>query len=577
MYIGERKSFPQMKEEEKMKKTIFKRLIALGLMITMVISAAGCGASNNSETETKTTKESDAVTNNTVSGTEDEQSDEVVPGWQLNAEEDVTLSWYINFSWFTTAWGESLVSKAITEETGINIDFIVPAGNEAEKLNSLIASDSLPDIITLERSTSQIGDLIEDDMVYALDELAEEYDMYWFEVANTERVAWYTREDGHIYEYPNASFSASDYEENDNISATQTFLVRKDIYEAIGSPDMTTQEGFKAAVKAAAEQFPEVNGQSLIPVGLHEFATTGNMSFNILPLFLAIPFEKDGKAYDEYTDPEFVSWLKLFRELGEEGYLADDIFIDKRAQMEEKIAQGRYFCMIYQRTDMATQQKILYQNDPDSIYMAVDGPKNSNGDDHTLSGLGIRGWTVTMISKNCKYPDRAIQLMSYFMSEHGQHMITLGVEGETWDYVDGVPTMREEIRELANTDRSAFDKQYGADAAYWMLHDSAMGLQWAVPPTEPLAQMEEWTYPYVINASQYEVVLATGSEEADIKSKVDNEWGVVLPKLLLAGSEEEFDTIWNEFLQKRQDWGYDKVLEAKTELMNKAKEKLGIE
>ncbi len=34
--------------------------------------------------------------------------------------------------------------------------------------------------------------------------------------------------------------------EHDDIISNQTFLVRKDIYEAIGSPDMTTPEGFKA-------------------------------------------------------------------------------------------------------------------------------------------------------------------------------------------------------------------------------------------------------------------------------------------------------------------------------------------
>ena len=32
---------------------------------------------------------------------------------------------------------------------------------------------------------------------------------------------------------------------------------------------MTTPEGFKAAVEKAAEMFPEVNGEKLIPVGSH--------------------------------------------------------------------------------------------------------------------------------------------------------------------------------------------------------------------------------------------------------------------------------------------------------------------
>ncbi|MBB2181910.1 extracellular solute-binding protein [Lachnospiraceae bacterium MD1] len=568
-----------------MKKS-YKKLLTLLLVLAIAVTSIGCAKGEKTEKENNTAPAAEATkAPESSDGDADsegdaatEESSEVVPGWQANADDKVDFTWYLHFSWFTTPWGENLVSKTITEETGINIEFIVPAGNEAEKLNSLIASDSLPDLITLGWYESQVGQIIEDEMVYALDELAEQYDPYWFEVADPGRIGWFTEEDGHIYGYPNSSFSPADYEKYDNIPSNQTFLVRKDIYEAIGSPDMTTPEGFKAAVKAAVEKFPEVNGQSLIPIGAHEFFANGNNSFdNFLCNFLAIPYEKDGKFYDRFTDPELVRWLKTFRELGEEGYLADDIFIDKRVQMEEKIAQGRYFCMLYQRTDLASQQKILYENDPNSIYIAVDGPKNSNGDAYTLPGGGINGWTLTMISKNCERPDRAIQLFSYLMSEHGQLMTWLGVEGETWDYVDGVPTMKQEVRDLLNSNRSEYDKLYGADSCYWMFQDNAMALQWLPPTAEPLGQMERWTYPYVIITSQYEVTLKPDSEESEIQSKVDNEWGVVLPKLLLAKSEAEFDQIWNEFIQKRNDWGMEKVINKKTELMNEAKAKLGIQ
>lgn len=90
---------------------------------------------------------------------------------------------------------------------------------------------------------------------------------------------------------------------------------------------------------------------------------------------------------------------EIFRKLGQEGYLVDDIFVDQRTQMNEKLLEGRYFCMIYQRTDIADQQKEIYVKDPDRIYMAVDGPKNSHGDDPVLPTTSINGWTITLVSK----------------------------------------------------------------------------------------------------------------------------------------------------------------------------------
>lgn len=272
-------------------------------------------------------------------------------------EETVTLDWYINFSWYNTPWGGNAVSRAITEKTGVDIRFLSPDGNESETLDALIAGESLPDLVTLGWWETQLDEIISQDMAYPLNELADQYDAYFWEVADKQRLAWYTQPDGGVYCYPNSSYAPADYESGDaRIGSNQTFLVRRDIYEAIGSPDMTTPEGFADAVRAAAERFPTVDGSPLIPVGAHEFTSRGCDSFDIFLMnFLAIPYEKDGKFYDRYTDPEYKRWLSMFRQLGEEGLLANDIFIDKRVQMEEKLSEGRYFCMIYQRTDLVEQ------------------------------------------------------------------------------------------------------------------------------------------------------------------------------------------------------------------------------
>lgn len=545
------------------KKEITKRIISAGLSLLMLGSLAGCANTvQTNETETKQT-----------------QSDTTI-GWKKYAKEQdpVTLSWYINYSWFTTGWGRNLVSKKITEDTGVSVDFVTPMGNQEEKINALIAADSLPDIVTLGWWEPQYSELIEKNMVYALNELADKYDPYFYEVSDPDVVNWYSDENGNIYGYPNSSCTPKAVESHSKIASNQTFLVRKDIYEAIGSPDMTTQEGFEAAVKKAVEMFPEVDGKPLIPIGAHTFEENGNNSFDqFLMNFLAVPYEKDGKLYDRYTDPEYLSWLKFFRRLGEEGYLSSDIFVDQRTQMNEKVADGRYFCMLYQRTDIADQESALYQKDPDSIYIAVDGPKNSNGDDPVLSTNSITGWTITLISKNCKHPERAISFIDYLLSEEGQKMTSIGVEGEMYDLVDGEVVLKDDVKQMLTTDRKKYDEVYGADDTYWMLQNNMLQSDWMPEKPYPLNQLEAWTYPYTKYTGEYDLFLQDNSPAAQANTRIDTLWGNTLPRLLLAKSDQEFDEMIAQYKKEREDLGYKQVMDAKQKMMEDNKKRLGID
>lgn len=509
----------------------------------------------------------------TQNGFEDEGS-----AAYISDEDKVSFDWYINYSWFNTRWGDNAVSKAITDKTGVDINFITPLGNEEEKLNSLIASGSLPDLITLGWWEPQVNEMIQGKMVYALNELADEYDPYFYQVADPQAVSWYTQADGNIYGYPCSSVTPDDVKNHDNIGSNQTFLVRKDIYEAIGSPDMTTIEGFEAAVKKAYEMFPEVDGKPLIPIGAHIFDDTGNVSFDAyLQNFLAIPYEKDGKLYDRDTDPEYIEWLKMFRRLGQQGLLSTDLFIDQRVQMEEKIEEGRYFCMMYQYTDMSSQQKALYAKNPDSIYIAVDGPRNKNRDAHVLPTNTVSGWTITMVSKNCKNPDRAIKFIDYMLSEEGQKMVYLGVEGVTYDYVDGKEVVKPEVQHLLDTDRAAYDALYGADDAYWMFQDNVMQLKWEQEKKGPTAQLEKWTYPYATYTGVYDVILPADTEDSYSYARIEKLWSETLQNLLLAKSDEEFDSVLEKFIADRNALGFNLLQEKRYQYVESAKEKLGLD
>lgn len=496
-----------------------------------------------------------------------------------NAEKkDVTsLDWYINYSWYTTSWGGNEVSDAITDKTGVTVNFIAPKGSEGEKLGAMIASDTLPDLITMGWWSEEYQKMIDKDQVYALNELADQYAPEFYEVANEAALNWYRKADGNVYCYPNSSCTPDDLEKYKNLSSNQNFLVRKDIYEALGSPDMSTQEGFAEAVKKAAELYPEVDGEALIPIGSDEFTEKGCNSFDLyLRDFLAVPYEKDGEYYERAMDPDYISWLKVFRQLGQEGYLKNDIFIDKRSQLEEKIANGRYFCLFYQSSDITDQQKILNANHPERSYIAVDGPRNLSRDDPVLPVVGVNGWTITFISKNCKNPEAAIKFLTYLLSEEGQKMTYLGVEGSMYDIVEGKPVEKPEVLDLLNSDRAAYDKKYAADNTYWMMQNNVMQLDWEYNPEDAIGQMREWTYPYTAYTGQYDLNFTDNAEGRNLYAKMQKIWGTTLPQLLLASSEEEFDEILKSCQEKWEQAGYDRFCQLATLEIQQNKEKLGV-
>jgi putative aldouronate transport system substrate-binding protein len=499
-------------------------------------------------------------------------------GWKSDTSK-VTFDWYINYPWFTTKWGNNSTSNYVTSKTGVSINFIAPSGNGTEKLNAMIDRGKLPDFITINAWDDEYRTIIKEKLALPLDKLAEKYDAYFFKVSDKQKLDWYRENGGDVYCYPNYSLPIKDTKEyKEENPSNQTFLVRKDIYEAIGKPDMRTPEGFLKALEKAKEKFPTVNNQPLIPLGLDEFSDTGNLSLDsILPDFLSVPFEKEGKMYDRITDAEYIRWLKTLRKANELGLLSKDIFGDKRDQMGEKIAKGRYFAMLYQRTDMVEQQLELYNTDKDMIYIPVDGPANTKLQEPKLPSDSISGWTITFISKDCKKPDRAIKFLSYLISEEGNKDLYLGEKGVLWDEVNGKEQFKPEAIELLNNDRKSFYDKYGAEKTYWMLMDTNLIKKWEAPEPEPLKLLKDWTKGKTYNFSVYDQTAPYGDTEEGIAySKINSKWQNTLKNLLLANSDSEFDKIFNEFLNYRESQGYEKIKAYRQKKFEENKKRLNI-
>lgn len=487
--------------------------------------------------------------------------------------EEPPLQWYINFSWFDKSWGTDAVSAYVTEKTGISVEYVIPTGDETQNLQQFLATGITTDIITIESWNNYYGDFLSKNHLAPLDSLATEYGLDFFENIPSSTQQWYQYEDN-FYAYPNASYPLDTNQGYSN----QTFLVRKDIYEAIGSPDMSTAEGFLSALAAAQEHCPTVDGKELIPLGLQEFTTVGNSSLEeYLQNFLAIPYEIDGVVVDRFTHPEQLLWLRTFNEAYRQGLLSEDVFIDKRVQMEEKIAEGRYFALLFQWSDCSEQLQQLYLENPDQCYIAVDGPKNSTGQDHTLAASSIQGWTITGISAKSQRQEEAMELLNFLLSDEGQKLIFLGIEGLTYTMEEGVPTFLPKAETMFFENRGEFDKIHGAVTTHWPMMNNlyADTMGYILPEQEYFSEIKDWTAPYTENFSLYSVNEFDHNSQAYFIKQADDLYrGELLVNLLLAPSEEEFQDYWSDYLLWQEENDYHLVLEEKQRQLDANKNRL---
>lgn len=483
------------------------------------------------------------------------------PSWKLDTT-PVNLTWFVGAEWYGHTWGESLTSKYVTQKTGVNIEFEVSTGEPSEMLSRMLTTGSLPDLITIGSWESAVNKLRESNLVYALDELADQYDPYFYKVAGDGALQWYRQEDGHTYIIPNDAYSPEQMRSTGLTGANQTFLVRKDLYESMDKPDLTTPKGFLNALQLLKNQYSVYRGQLISP-----FWAQGNASYGLteyLQNLLAIPHEQNGKVYDRMTDPDYMEWLKTFRIAYEQGLINVDFLVDSSAQVQEKTNQAQYFMMIREWTDISDlNSKLEVLTNQSSYYIAVDGPRSSRGESAKLFPGSMDGWMVTMISKSTKNPERAIRFLTYLASEEGQRDLFLGKEGETWAMKNGKPQLTAAMVQLHDTDRERLEKEYGIMDTYWMLRNPAFVNKWRPENATSIKQMEEFANQQAdLESGIYKGLDPIGDSDIALAwSRISQNWEEVLPELLTAKDEAAFDKIFENFLIRRVNYGFNQVME----------------
>ncbi len=149
---------------------------------------------------------------------------------------------------------------------------------------------------------------------------------------------------------------------------------------------------------------------------------------------------KFGPIEDNYKEflTQFNAWYK-------DGILDPDIFTESADAVYAKIANGEIGALFGYTG--STFNKILTMDAdvasawvpaPVAVY-SEETPKNVAFKTAPMQTTGF------MISADCKNPELAAQFIDWIYSDEGTLLSNFGVEGESFEYVDGVPTFTEYV------------------------------------------------------------------------------------------------------------------------------------
>ncbi|MGP0585434.1 sugar ABC transporter substrate-binding protein [Paenibacillus timonensis] len=537
-----------------------KGITACAALLTAALVVTGCGGSGSGSKAAK----GDVSLENRYT------VDANTPAWKLDKKEEPTqLTWYVNADWWNTDFGNDVVTKKIKEDLNIDIKFVT---GDDTKLNTFFAGSDMPDLITVFDSNSAVVQKASS-WALPLNELAEKYDPYFSKVAAQDTLNWFKQADGNTYGYPNYSNTQADYDSG-NIPAKTAFVIRKDVYEALGKPSIGTPEEFKNVMQQIKTQFPE-----LIPFGFNSIGEgTGSLG-DVFQDFLGVPLEtENGEFYNRNLDEDYLTWLKTLNQVHQAGNISDDSFADDGPAFEEKVKSGKYATMLLDGTpQQGGNLQIFATAHPDQAYLAIDGPQSTVGNTPKLNQSGITGWMISFITKQCKDPAKAIQIFTYLLDEEGQMLMNYGIEGETYTKnADGTVQFTPEVKELQQTDADKFKKEYRMGEFMFFGHDRHKALSADAFP-ESIKQMQEWGKGKLVPHFILENINPdAGSPEARSLTAINTTWNTTMVSLIRAKNDGEFESTLNNYKKFIEDNGWDQIVKIRTEKMKANKDKLGL-
>ncbi|KRG15491.1 hypothetical protein ACA30_06215 [Virgibacillus soli] len=346
-------------------------------------------------------------------------------------EEEVTLDVMIPSNSLVKDFDKNEFTKWYEEKTGVHINWeIVPAEGAKEKLNLMLTSGDLPDVIMdFTLTPSQLMIYGQKGVFLNLNDLIDNYGVEtkkMFEEFPAVKDA-VTTPDGDIYALPQV---------NDcyHCSMPQKMWVYQPWLDELGLEMPTTTEEFYTVLKAFKEEDPNGNGKAdEIPFSGSKDETTGEIAGFLMNAFIYNDMHvKEGNITAPWDKDEWKEGLKYLNKLYKEGLIYSGSFTQD-ADQNKTLGDNPDVPILGASVGLNSGSFADLENGRGRDFEVVPPLKGPDGEQVTLyTPSPVTKPTEFIITKNAKHPDVAMRWADAMYSEEITMRSTLGPPDEGW-------------------------------------------------------------------------------------------------------------------------------------------------
>lgn len=423
-------------------------VLLAGVMTAGLAACGGSSSSGQSGTQEAATEPSSAQA---------EENAATDDGGSASAGSVDEMYWFSDVSGWgpvTANWSvdDSPATEYIRDTIGLTLKIEQPPTDASTKLGLMIASGDLPDVMSI-TDADMYRKLVEADKVWDMETFLQTYapDSHLLTDFPADIRQALTDTYGGWYSYPSHMESKNNREvfpPDDQVwvdvvekGSNMCIMFNKEIMDAleITEEDVSTESGFYAACEKVKNSGYQVDGQSVLPVVLQcNIWITGSLDSIVAWNFGVVPVDADGNYRHNELHPGYKNALKFLNNLVQNGYLdVNTLTIDETA-LKTYLDAKRVFCWI---GNQAQQDKT---NMPWVSYGPILADNGAKPAMPVNQSAGL-GWIQTLVSKDCKNPEKIAALLTWASSEEGLMINYYGEEGVDYTRDEaGIVTLTEE-------------------------------------------------------------------------------------------------------------------------------------